>query len=286
MTESGIENANRLVMDGRIDDALELLRPLVRETFTKADALGVMGLAYQRTEKIALACYIYEEALILDPEQETASKWIHKCRETAQELMVHENFDDFGHVACMGCQLKYRIENPICPYCDVPKGETTLPPEPEEEEPEPELSQWEDSPLDKVEEAGRAALRKVKEVAASDAVKEAAQRAQALGREAAAKAKEFAESDTVKAATKKAEKLGKDVSEKIQKLGDKEKVKKFTGKAREVFNMIAADIRKWVKAERRKYELGSPSEKQTLFAKWIAMGIGVILLLGLLNLLF
>ena len=151
----------------------------------------------------------------------------------------------------------------------------------------PELPGWEDSsPLDHVEKAGRAAMRKVKEVAESDAEKDASQKAQDLGREVATKAKEFAESDAVKAATKRAEKLGQEVSGKIQQLTEKEQVKKFTEKVREVFEMIVADVQKWLKTERRRYDMGTPSEKQTLFIKWIAMGIAAILLLSVLSILF
>lgn len=287
MTDNGVDSATRLVMEGRIDDAMELLRPLVREESTKADALGVMGLAYQREERIALACYVYDEALALDPWQETATKWAEKCKETAQELRVYEDFDDAGHVVCGVCSLKHRIENPICPYCGVAKGDEAVPPESVEEAPVPELPGWEDSsPLDQVEEAGRAAMRKVKEVAESDAVKDASKKAHELGREVATKAKEFAESDAVKAATKRAEKLGQEVSGKIQQLTEKEHVKKFTEKVREVFEMIVADVQKWLKIERRRYDLATVSEKQTLIVKWIAMGIAAILFLSVLNILF
>ena len=107
MTNNRVDSATRLVMEGRIDDAMELLRPLVREESTKADALGVMGLAYQRAEQIALSCYVYDEALALGPWQESATKWADKRKENAPELTVHEEFDDAGHGVCGLCTPKH-----------------------------------------------------------------------------------------------------------------------------------------------------------------------------------
>ncbi len=261
MSETTIAQAITKLEADSVADAMKLIRPLVTDSDWRGEALFVLGRCYEQSESFATASYLLAEAVRVTPELQEAAEHLEFCKKKVEERGLAEDFTDSGHTNCPSCELHYRAEYPICPYCcevdvDNPPVFESVP-EPEEE---PDLMPWEDdTAMAKLQRAGSEIVDKVKELAESESVKEVTQKAQELGREAAKKAKELAENERVKEVSDHARKTGGEVLDKT---------------------------REFIETEKVKFEEGDESEKRMILIKWAAMVIGAWLILYVISLIF
>lgn len=261
MSHDSIVKALACLQSDAANEAAELVRPLLTMDETRADALHVLGLYYERAENLATACYLLEEAVRAESGPETLAGDLDRCMKALATKGLTEDFEDAGHTRCANCALFYRAEYPLCPYCCDIEGDLGNPEEnAEPPEEEPELHPWEDTTaMEKLQSAGHELLERTKELAEHENVKEVAKRVEELGREASQKVKKVLDSESVHEAA--------------------EQIRKGSGDALD-------RTRRFVKSEQKKYSEADKEARKSLIVKWVMLGAGFLFFLYVLAWIF
>lgn len=217
--EDTIENAIEMANVGDPMAGTRLLWPLIPESEHRDEALFALAFCFEKANNFATAHYLYVRILELYPDFESARNRVEKCREIVTEKGLIEDFEDIGHRECLACNLRYRAEYILCPYCGTPKDQAKSQASTDEFFENHQKKEWKDpSIVDSLGEMGRGAADKVQEFVESDKVKEFSGKVQSSTRSALGKAKEFTSQKKVKEVTDRGSEVGREVAGKAEDL--------------------------------------------------------------------
>lgn len=230
-----INQALDLAAAGAIDEACEKLWPLMREPEGREEALFTMACCFERANQLPPAAYLFGWVTERYPDFEPAHERRDRCIRLMAERGLREDFNDFGHVSCAACTLRYRAELPICPYCG---GTMTTP---EASRALPDNSKTETASSDVLDDIGRNLDRAWKNVqerfdafTKREDLSGAALKVQELAREAKSRAQNFAESDRGKQMRQSLNEFGDEAAKRLRSIAENEKVKTAANKTREL----------------------------------------------------
>ncbi len=278
MPKVTLDDIEKQLDAGVIPEAMAGAAALLDNAESRAEGIWLLGRCYLEKGSIPTARYLFSEAVeeFDDPRFRRSLK---AAKAQAHELGLFENFKDAGHRCCDHCNLYYRAEHTLCPYCQQSRAAETASTHFERELVEDELRDWDESPLDKLDRISQDAIDKAREIADSDSVKELAERTKALGKEAVEKAKVFTEKEQVKEITERAKGLGHEASEKLKTLSEKESVRGVLDNARETGTRLLDDLKQYIQNDRDLYTRTTDEGRRNIIIKWIAIVAGIVLAL-------
>ncbi len=230
-----INQALDLAAAGNIDEACEKLWPLMREHEGREEALFTMACCFERANQLPPAAYLFGWVTERYPDFEPAHERRDRCVRLMAERGLREDFNDFGHVSCAACTLRYRAELPLCPYC----GGTMTTPEASRVLPEDSKSEAESK--DVLDDIGRSLDRAWKNAqerfdafTKREDLSGTALRVQELAKEAKTRAQTFADSDRGKQMKQSLNEFGDEAAKRLRSIAENEKVKSAASKTREL----------------------------------------------------
>lgn len=275
---------------GDREGARAALRPFAAGTDdgNAAELRYLLGRAWFDDDK-AMARYLFEEALAIDPAFEEAGRWEARCGSALEDL---EDFRDDRHPTCNNCHLHYRDHEPLCPYCGSsvtpPRDSGTSPIEDQLREAGKEVldslrnfSERDDvqKAREKAVHAGQQAYAKAREIAESENARKLKDKAGDLGKRTAAKAREISERKEVKQTAEKAASLGKDAAEKARAFAEREDVKQAVHQAGERSKKFLDRAQHYIEEEQARINIAEGGAKALLIGKWVILTLVVLYLL-------
>ncbi len=263
-----IDRALEFAATGRSEEALLLLRPMIRDDVTRDQALFALAYCFERADNLPTAAYLYDWIVQHHPEFNVAQNRLSTCRAEMEKRGLTEDFEDAGHVACPCGLFRQRAEYGACPYCGRLHDATGLesgaledgaaseasPPETQNEEVATLRDRWGSEELgatvEKLQEIKKEAAARLRELSDTEPLKRVSTKAGELAREASSRLEAFTESDAVQDAAKKTKEMGRDTSSAVKRFFEKPEVQDARTKVAGWAKEIAADTSDWVKSER------------------------------------
>jgi hypothetical protein len=264
-----IDEAIDLAINGQAKQGIKTLWAKVRNKETRTEALFALAYCFEQDGNLMTACYLYQVTADANPGFELALRRLQDCGELAVQKGLIEDFDDMGHQTCVGCELRFRAEYTVCPYCGtmVDSGEVyTEGPSKKKSAP---VAEEDPTFADHVQEIGMDAVDYVQGVIDSDAVKEFGTKVEDKTKSALNKAKEWGKSEKGQEMGDKTddaldrmfsnkglrnfadsiESLSTKAADKLKEFGESEKTKETTGKAKSVGKEAKDKVNEFMKSE-------------------------------------
>ena len=266
--QDNIDRALEFAAAGKSEEALLLLRPLIRDDATRDEALFALAYCFERGGNLATAAYLYDWIVQHHPDFNVAKNRLSECLGEMEGQGLAEDFEDAGHVTCPCGIFRQRAEYGACPYCarlhdargpensatEEGAASETSSPEAGDDEVAPLRDWWEREELgatvEKLQELKEEAATRLRELSETEPVKRVAAKAGELVREASSRLESFTESEPVQDAAKKTKELGRDTSSAVKRLFEKEEVQDAKTKVADWTKEKAADTSDWVKSDR------------------------------------
>ncbi len=263
-----IDRAIECAATGSFDEALDLLRPVIRDDAARDQALFALAYCFEKADNHSTAVYLYDWIVRHHPEFNVAANRLSECRDEVERRGLTEDFEDAGHVSCPCGLFRQRAEYGACPYCgrlrdgvtagseaavepaasQVAHGEsedadTT---KAHDEAPNDEL----DSAVEKLRDLKEEASTRLREFAETEQVKRVTTKAAELAREASSRLKAFTESEPAQDAAKKTKEMGRDTSSAAKRILEKPGVQNAKTTVTRWGQEKSADMTEWMKSER------------------------------------
>lgn len=263
-----IDRALECAATGRPDEALVLLRPMIRDDAVRDQALFALAYCFEKADNLATAAYLYDWIVQHHPDFNVAENRLSECLVEAKRLGLTEDFEDAGHVPCPCGLFRQRAEYGACPYCERLRDGTgpergaredraaseASPPEPENEDVATLRDGWQGTELgatvEKLQELKEEAATRLKELSETEPVKRVATKAGELAREASSRLEAFTESEAARDAAKKTREMGRDTSSAVKRFLEKPEVQDVQTKVADWAKEKTADTSEWVKSDR------------------------------------
>ena len=254
MGKDAIDQAIDLAISGQAKEGIRMLWPSVRDEASRSEALFALAYCFEQDGNLMTACYLYQTTMNAHPDFELAQRRLIECEELAEHRGLIEDFDDMGHQACVRCDLRFRSEYTVCPYCGtmVDSGEvyTEGPPKQkkmhENVEEDPTFS-------DHVVEIGRDAIDSVQDFIEGDTVKNLGKKISETSQSAVNKAKEWGQSE-------QGQKLGDKTDEVMQKVMGNERLRSIADSIEAASNKAAEKL-KGAKESQAAKDTGAAAKK-------------------------
>ena len=121
--EDTIDRAIEMATKGSSEEAVELLRPLVRGNSDDHQALFALAYCFEKGDTLTTAVYIYEKIVEKHPDFDVAAGHLENCRRELEARGLSEDLQDAGHIDCPCGAFRQRAEYGACPYCGSVAGE-------------------------------------------------------------------------------------------------------------------------------------------------------------------
>ena len=263
-----IDRAIELAAAGSSDQALELLRPVIRDEAKRDQALFALAYCFEKADNPSTAVHLYDWIVKRHPEFNVAANRLSECRDEAERRGLSEDFQDAGHVSCPCGLFRQRAEYGACPYCGRLREGVTAGSEaaavptdsqiphvdsegedaatPQDKGPNDEVG----AAVEKLRDLKEEAVSRLRELSETEHVKRVTTRAGELAREASNRLKAFTESEAAQDAAEKTREMGRDTSSAVKRFAEKPVVQNAKTKITRWGQERASDIREWVKSDR------------------------------------
>lgn len=258
--EDTIDRAIELATKGSPEQAVELLRPLVRHDPEDHQALFALAYCYEKADTLTTAVYLYDWIVGKHPGFDVASGHMENCQRELEARGLSEDFEDPGHVACPCGVFRQRAEYGACPYCGRHAGETDDVSREQNQDEDvkdaavDKIREWAEveelgPEVEKLSELKEEAESWVKELSETEQAKHITARAGELSREVSERFKKLVESEPVKDAANRAKELGRVASEKVERIIEKPKVQEVKADLVRRGKDEASRAAAWLKSE-------------------------------------
>lgn len=260
-----IDHAIELAARGNSDEALELLRPVIRDETMRDQALFALAYCFEKADNPSTAVHLYDWIVKQHPEFNVAASRLSECREEAERRGLSEDFEDAGHVSCPCGLFRQRAEYGACPYCGRLReggseaAAVSIDSQVQDVDSEGEASATSDTKgpsdevgaaVEKLRDLKEEATARIRELSETEHVKRVTTKAGELAREASSRLKAFTESEAAQDAAKRTREMGRDTSSAVKRFAEKPEVQNAKTKVAHWGQERASEIREWVKSDR------------------------------------
>jgi hypothetical protein len=254
MGKDVIDEAIDLAINGQAKEGIKKLWAKVRNKETRSEALFALAYCFEQDGNLMTACYLYQVTIDAHPGFDLAARRLQDCEELAAHKGFIEDFDDMGHQSCAGCDLRFRAEYTVCPYCGTMVDSGEVYSEGPAKKKSAPVEEEDPTFADHVVDIGKDAVDYVQGVIESDGVKDFGSKVQDKSKSAINKAKDWGKSEQGEKVGQKTddaldkmfsnkplrnladsiESIHMKAADKIKELGDSDKTKETTDKAKSV----------------------------------------------------
>jgi len=244
MGKDVIDEAIDLAINGQAKEGVKKLWAKVRNKDTRSEALFALAYCFEQDGNLMTACYLYQETANLHPDFELALRRLQECEELATQKGLIEEFDDMGHQSCTRCELRFRAEYTVCPYCGTMVDSGTVYEETPKKKTPPPIDE-DPTFADHVQEIGMDAVDYVAGVIESDAVQDFSSKVQEKTKTALHKAKEWGKGE-------QGEKFGEKTDDTLDKVFSNKKLRSLADKIESLHSKAADKLKEFGDAEKTK----------------------------------
>jgi len=222
--QDSIDQAIELAAKGAPKDGVQLLWPLVLDEATRDEALFALAYCFEKDGNICTAVYLYQWIVDHHPDSDAAAKRLDETRAIVSERGLTEDFEDEGHTGCPCGSFRQRAEYGACPYCGLKPGE---------------------DPIEKLKDAGRAAVERVQEWTESEELKPTAERLKILQEDVADRFRELSDNESVKRVTEKVGEVGREVGDRVKRFTESDTAHEAATRTRELGEDLSGRVKEF-----------------------------------------